>query len=101
VVCLSYRDVLSIVGTVKGQICHCKQAQCGYHRPSLLVEVDIEVFIQLFDLFGLHPLLRIRELADRTVNIELSRSQIPSISISMCYLGMETQTRTVVFHHRG
>ena len=83
-VCLSYLGVPSTVGTANRQMGGFWQGQASNHSPGLLVEVNIEVLVQLFNFLSLHPLLRICELADSAIDVELSRPQISSVLISMC-----------------
>ena len=49
-----------------------------HHQPRLLVSLDVEVIVKLFDAFFLQPFLVVGELTDRTADIELSGAEISS-----------------------
>jgi len=72
-----------------------------YHCPRFLVEFDIKVLVQLFNPLLLHPLLRICELADGSIDVEFSGSKVPSVSVSIDQRIMLGVPHTIVFHRRG
>lgn len=48
-----------------------------YHLARPLVDLDIVMLIQLFDSLLLQPMFRIRELANRAIDVELSSPKVP------------------------
>jgi hypothetical protein len=48
-----------------------------YHLARPLVGLDIVMLIQLFDSLLLQPMFRIRELASRAIDVELSSPKVP------------------------
>ncbi len=56
-----------------GQICP------AYHQPGLLVCFDVKVVVELFHPLFLEPLLRVGELPDGALDIELAGSEISTV----------------------
>ena len=55
-----------------------------YHLARPLVDLDIVMLIQLFDSLLLQPMFRIRELANRAIDVELSSPKVPPRERERC-----------------